>query len=83
NQFGANIGGPVLFPKIYNRKNKTFFFFNWESGRQALGAVPGYAIVPTDAQRKGDLRGLTDSKGNPLTLRDRFCCETSRADLVG
>src|SRR5262249_28396489 len=50
--------------------NKTFFFFNWESGRQALGAVPSYAIVPTDAQRNGDLRGLTDSKGNPITLRD-------------
>ena len=70
NQFGGNVGGPILLPKIYNGKNKTFFFFNWESGRQALGAVPGYAIVPTNAQRAGDLRGLTDSKGNPLTLRD-------------
>lgn len=70
NQYGANIGGPILIPKIYNGRNKTFFFFNWESGRQALGAVPGYAIVPTTNQRSGDLRGLTDSKGNPLTLRD-------------
>ena len=70
NQFGANLGGPVQFPKIYNGKNKTFFFFNWESGRQALGAVPGYAIVPTATQRSGDLRGLTDSKGNLLILRD-------------
>jgi hypothetical protein len=70
NQYGANLGGPVWIPKIYNGRNKTFFFFNWESGRQALGAVPGYAIVPTTAQRSGDLRGLTDSKGNPLVLRD-------------
>jgi hypothetical protein len=70
NQYGANIGGPVWLPKLYHGKNKTFFFFNWESGRQALGAVPGYALVPTTAQRAGDLRGLTDSKGNPLTLRD-------------
>src|SRR5882762_7804294 len=70
NQYGANLGSPILIPKIYNGKNKTFFFFNWESGRQALGAVPGYAIVPTTAQRSGNLSGLTDSKGNPLTLRD-------------
>jgi hypothetical protein len=70
NQFGGNVGGPMWIPKLYNGKNKTFFFFNWESGRQALGAVPGYAIVPTNAQRSGDLRGLTDSHGNPLTLRD-------------
>jgi hypothetical protein len=39
NQYGANIGGPVLLPKIYNGKNKTFFFFNWESGRLASGAA--------------------------------------------
>ncbi len=70
NQFGANLGGPVLFPKLYSGRNKTFFFFNWESGRQALGAVPGYRLVPAAAQRDGDLRGLTDSKGNPLILRD-------------
>src|SRR5450755_2247961 len=70
NQYGANIGGPVYIPKLYHGKNKTFFFFNWESGRQALGAVPGYAIVPTDAQRTGDLSGLTDNKGNPIVLRD-------------
>jgi outer membrane receptor protein involved in Fe transport len=70
NQYGANVGGPVLIPKLYHGKNKTFFFFNWESGRQALGAVPGYAIVPTSAQRTGDLSGLTDNKGNPIVLRD-------------
>src|SRR5262249_2129440 len=32
NQFGANFGGPVLLPHLYHGKNKTFFFFNWESG---------------------------------------------------
>src|SRR5438034_180717 len=33
NQFGANLGGPVYIPKLYHGKDKTFFFFNWESGR--------------------------------------------------
>jgi hypothetical protein len=71
NQYGANIGGPVFIPKVYKGTNKTFFFFNWESGRQALGAVASYAIVPTDAQRNGDLRGLTDARsGLPIILRD-------------
>jgi hypothetical protein len=32
NQFGANIGGPVWIPKLYKGADKTFFFFNWESG---------------------------------------------------
>ncbi len=70
NQFGANISGPVLLPKIYDGKNKTFFFFNWESGYAAQGSNPQFLIVPTEAQRNGDFRGLRDSRGNPLTLKD-------------
>src|ERR1700690_2472961 len=27
NTFGASIGGPILIPKVYNGKNKTFFYF--------------------------------------------------------
>jgi hypothetical protein len=70
NQFGANFGGPVLIPKLYHGRDKTFFFFNWESGYAAQGASPQYKIVPTAAQRAGDFRGLKDSKGNPITLKD-------------
>ena len=40
NQFGANIGGPVIIPKVYHGKDKTFFFFNWESGYAAQGCQP-------------------------------------------
>jgi hypothetical protein len=70
NQFGANIGGPVILPKLYHGKDKTFFFFNWESGFAAQGAVGQYRTVPTVAQRSGDFRSLTDSKGVPLTLKN-------------
>ncbi len=71
NQYGANIGGPVLFPKIYNGRNKTFFFFNWESGRLASGAAASYRLVPPTAMRNGDFSALRDSRsGQPLTLRD-------------
>ena len=30
NQFGGTIGGPVAIPKIYNGKDKTFFFFSYQ-----------------------------------------------------
>ncbi|HEY1493840.1 MAG TPA: TonB-dependent receptor [Candidatus Solibacter sp.] len=70
NQFGANISGPVWFPKLYNGKNKTFFFFNWESGYNAAGAVPSFRLVPTAAQRQGDLSGLKDNKGVAILLKD-------------
>ena len=71
NQFGANIGGPVLLPKLYNGKDKTFFFFNWESGRMAQGAVAGYRIVPPAEIRTGDFSRLVNGRtGERIVLRD-------------
>ncbi len=70
NQYGANIGGPVLLPKLYSGRDKTFFFFNWESGKLLQAANPGLRIVPREAFRNGDLRGLTTGAGAPITLRD-------------
>src|SRR5579862_7322727 len=51
---GGTVGGPVYLPKLYNGKNRTFFFSNYEGLRirqQSFGSF----IVPTDAQRAGDL----------------------------
>lgn len=71
NQFGANVSGPVVFPKLYKGQDKTFFFFNWEAGRLAQGAASGYSLVPNDSFRAGDFRGLTNARtGAPITLRD-------------
>ena len=61
NQFGANIGGPVYLPKIYHGKDKTFFFFNWESGYAAQGSTASYAMVPSAAVRDGNFQGVTNT----------------------
>lgn len=70
NQFGFNLGGPVYIPKVYNGKNKTFFFVDYEGFRLRQGA--SYTeTVPTAAQRAGDLSGLAAMQGvdiyDPLT----------------
>jgi hypothetical protein len=59
NQFGFNLGGPVIFPHFgeggsalgYNGKNKTFFFFSYEGLRQRQGLTISGVTVPTLAQR--------------------------------
>src|SRR4029450_8864660 len=51
NQFGANVGGPI-------RKNKAFFFFNWESGRQVQGTAGQLLSGPQDPFRRCDLSCL-------------------------
>jgi hypothetical protein len=53
NQFGATFGGPVSVPKIYNGRDKTFFFLSYEGERQLQGNVT-VTPVPTVAQRNGD-----------------------------
>ena len=69
NQFGGSIGGPVLIPKIYNGKNRTFFFFDYEGlRRRRFSQFIGRAI-PTRF-RGGDFSTLTDAKGNPTPIFD-------------
>ncbi|HEU0119036.1 MAG TPA: TonB-dependent receptor [Bryobacteraceae bacterium] len=53
NTFGGTIGGPIVLPKIYNGKNKTFFYFTWESMRYPRQATV-QNTVPTSFVRNGD-----------------------------
>jgi hypothetical protein len=57
NQFGANAGGPLVLPRLYNGRNRTFWFFNYEGYRLRQG-VASYATVPTTQMRQGDFSQL-------------------------
>jgi hypothetical protein len=52
NNFGETLGGPVYIPKIYNGKNKTFFFFSQEF-RRYITYANGTAILPTTNELNG------------------------------
>lgn len=57
NEFGYTVGGPVVIPKLYNGKNKTFFFTSYEGLRERT--MPNYLTsVATQAMRNGDYSGL-------------------------
>ncbi len=60
NDYGASIGGPVWIPKLYNGKDKTFFFFNWEQYVDTQYHFTDFTAptVPTAAYRAGDFSGL-------------------------
>lgn len=53
NDYGFNVGGPVRIPHLYDGKNKTFFFFNWEQWRQNYGG-PIESLLPTPAELGSD-----------------------------
>jgi Carboxypeptidase regulatory-like domain len=54
NDYGFTLGGPVRIPKVYNGKDKTFFFFNFEQFRQATVTNNGIATMPLPAYTKGN-----------------------------
>lgn len=55
NRYGFALGGPVLIPKVYNGKNKTFWFFTWEANKFGDPANQQVSTVPIDPVRQGDL----------------------------
>jgi hypothetical protein len=60
NQVSLAVGGPVYIPKVYNGKNKTFWFAAVEPFRRR-DHLDQYGLLPTDAMRNGDFSGLTNT----------------------
>jgi outer membrane receptor protein involved in Fe transport len=57
NDYGFAVGGPVWLPKIYDGRNKTFFFFNAELYRFKQGSFGNYS-VPDASWKNGDFSNL-------------------------
>jgi hypothetical protein len=55
--FGGNVGGPVRIPKLYDGRNRTFFFFNYE-GYRFTQSETVVVTVPTVKMRTGDFSEL-------------------------
>ena len=70
NDFGLSAGGPVWLPKIYNGRNRTFFFASAEWFRNRIGANSGRFSVPTPEMYNGDFRNWVDGNGRPLPIYD-------------
>ncbi len=66
NDFGGFVGGPVIIPKIYNGKDKTFFFGSFEALRLPSQQVLTES-VPSLALRSGDLSVYTKAVNDPST----------------
>lgn len=64
NQWGATFGGPI-------RKDKTFFFFNWEEFKQRSLATT-IRSVPTPQQREGNFSQTLTTAGAPVQIFDPY-----------
>jgi hypothetical protein len=73
NQFSLTAGGPVYIPKIYNGKNKTFWFAGFEPNYRR-DKLDQYGLLPTEGMRQGDFSGLVNTPSGwlPQSVVDQF-----------
>src|SRR5258708_4436602 len=65
--FGANVGGPLNIPKLFNGGNKWFFFAGWNGSR---GDTPydAFSTVPTLDERNGNFSNAVYNNGAPVEI---------------
>jgi len=86
NNFGFTLGGPLIIPKVYNGRNKTFFFTNLDWFKFRSGPLPGFGnTTPIDAFKHGDFSALltntavgTDALGRTVLNGQIFNPATTR-----
>lgn len=69
NQYGFSASGPVLMPRVYDGRGRTFFSVSFEGTRERI-ARSALFTVPTDRQRHGDFSDLVDSAGQAVLVYD-------------
>jgi hypothetical protein len=55
--YGGQLGGPVVIPWLYDGKNQTFFFFDYEATRSRVGTTFNFT-VPSVNERNGNFSSL-------------------------
>lgn len=67
---GGTAGGPIYIPKLYDGRNKAFWFFSYERSQSRGGNPSGVITLPIPEFRRGDFRRYTDAQGNVVPLYD-------------
>ncbi len=92
NDYGFTFGAPVVIPKLYNGKDKTFFFYSFEQFRENTQVNNVPLTVPTLAYRDGNFSSAIDGKnlgtdplGRPIvegTIYDPLTKQTVNGQIV-
>jgi len=80
NDFGFSLGGPIYVPKIYNGKNKSFFFFDWEWYRDNRYISGVYQTVPTMDMRNGNFSEILTGRNLGTDILGRAILENTVYD---
>jgi hypothetical protein len=70
NDGGGTIGGPVYIPKVYDGRNRTFFFFGQELFFYRTNGSTSLTTVPTEAFRTGNFSQFVNASGAQIPIFD-------------
>ncbi|MBM3738236.1 MAG: TonB-dependent receptor [Acidobacteria bacterium] len=70
NDYGFTVSGPLWLPKIYNGRNRTFFFVSYEGFRNRVGANNTILTVPPPEMYRGDFTNWVDTNGARIAIYD-------------
>ena len=76
--WGASFGGRVDIPKVYDGKNKTFFYLGFEHYDDTQSASTLFA-APTALEKAGDFSKSLTRTGSLLTIYDPLSCRRPRS----
>lgn len=80
NDYGANVGGPIYLPKIYNGKNRSYFFVSYEGYRWPQTIDPGQLTIPLPEMLNGNFSNWRGTDGALIPVYDPA---TTRSDGRG
>ena len=82
NVFGGTFGGPVAIPKLYNGRDRTFFFLNYEGTRNRTGSNARIGSTPTELERNGDFSQSLIDRGVPVQIFDPLTARVENNRVV-
>jgi hypothetical protein len=68
--YGGTFGGPISIPKLYNGKNRSFFFTSYEAFRNREGANPSFLSVAPKEFYEGNFANWVDNSNNRILIFD-------------
>lgn len=81
NQWGGTVGGPIVLPKLYNGRDKSFFFAGFEATQPRSRSV-FTGTVPIDAWRQGNFSNLRNAAGAPVIIYDPLTVKDSQGKWI-
>jgi hypothetical protein len=78
--YGFTVGGPAFVPRLYDGRNKTFFFFNYENYRQQNN-INAVQTVPTALMRTGNFSEYLDQANKGVIATDPENCPVYQGEI--